>query len=58
MFNIEASGKLAIWSESTEYNAVEKDVGKDGCWTVDEIRQIMPKLMDGAKSSVTSIELH
>lgn len=58
MFNIEASGKLSIWSESAEYNIVEKDVGKDGCWTVNEIRRITPKLMAGAKSPTTSIELH
>lgn len=58
MFNIEAAGKIAIWSESEEYNIVEKDVGKDGIWTIEEVRQAMPKLMDGAKSSVTAIEMH
>ena len=58
MFNIEAQGRIGIWSDSTQYNIVEKNVGKDGIWTIDEIRAVMPKLRDGAKTHVTDIEMH
>ncbi|MBO7701441.1 MAG: SDR family NAD(P)-dependent oxidoreductase [Eggerthellaceae bacterium] len=58
MFNIEASGKISIWSESQQYNAIEKDVAADGIWTIEEIREQAPKLLEGATSSVTTIELH
>lgn len=58
MFNVEAAGKLAVWSESKEYNVVTRDVEAEGHWTIEEIRKAVPSLMDGAVSSVTTIELH
>lgn len=38
-----ADGSIALWTNLTKYNNVFKDVWQDGAWTVDELRERIPK---------------
>ena len=58
MFNVESAGRLAIWSESEQYNIVEKDIAADGAWTIDELRGIRGDLLKDVKTAQTTLELH
>ena len=58
MFNVESAGRLSIWSESEQYNIVEKDIVSDGAWTVDELRGIKGELLKNVATSQTTLELH
>lgn len=58
MFNTEASGHIAVWSESEQYNAVEKNIIQDGPWTIEEVREARAKLLKDVKTATTAIDLH
>lgn len=57
MFNVESAGGLAVWSESQEYNRVEKDIAANGPWTVEELRKVRTDLLKGAVTAQTTLEL-
>ena len=38
-----ADGEVSLWSNMDKYNAMFKDLWKDGAWTVEELRERMPK---------------
>ncbi len=38
-----ADGEVSLWTNMDKYNAMFKDLWKDGAWTVEELRERMPK---------------
>lgn len=37
-----ADGEIALWTNMDKYNAMYKDLWKDGAWTVEELRERIP----------------
>ena len=58
MFNVESAGRLSVWSESEQYNIVEKNIPADGPWTIDELRSVRGDLLKDVKTAQTTLELH
>ncbi len=40
---IGADGEVSLWSNMEKYNVMFKDVWKDGAWTVEDLRERVPK---------------
>lgn len=45
-------GRICIWSTMLEQRYIYKDIEKDGYWTVDELREIMPAALLPAASKL------
>ncbi|MDX9957802.1 MAG: SDR family NAD(P)-dependent oxidoreductase [Spirochaetia bacterium] len=58
MIKVEADGKLAVWSESEEYNNCGKDCLADGAWTFEELRKVFAEeLLKDVYTSTTTLQI-
>ena len=42
MVKLGADGEVSLWTNMSKYNAMFKDLWKDGAWTVEEMRERIP----------------